>query len=55
VLWAITPDGRATNLGEVILNGTKSKLDVTTELQAFGLIVIAISCVSIFDQRCEQY
>src|SRR5262245_19526665 len=32
VMWAISPEGRATNLGEVILNGTKSKLDVTTEL-----------------------
>jgi outer membrane protein OmpA-like peptidoglycan-associated protein len=41
VLWAITPEGRATNLGEVILNGTKSKLNVTTELQAFGLVVTA--------------
>ena len=36
VMWAITPEGRATNMGEVILNGTKSKLNVTTELQAFG-------------------
>ena len=41
VMWAITPEGRATNLGEVILNGTNSKLDVTTDLQAFGLIVTA--------------
>ncbi len=41
VMWAITPEGRATNLGEVILNGNKSKLNVTTELQAFGLIVTA--------------
>jgi outer membrane protein OmpA-like peptidoglycan-associated protein len=41
VMWAITPEGRATNLGEVILNGTRSKLNVTTELQAFGLIVTA--------------
>jgi len=41
VLWAITPEGRATNMGEVILNGTKSKLNVTTELQAFGMIVTA--------------
>jgi len=41
VLWAITPEGRATNMGEVILNGTKSKLDVTTELQVFGLVVTA--------------
>lgn len=41
VLWAITPEGRATNLGEILLNGTKSKLNVTTELQAFGLVVTA--------------
>ncbi len=41
VMWAVTPEGRATNMGEVILNGTKSKLDVTTELQAFGMIVTA--------------
>src|SRR5260221_2526070 len=33
VLWAITPEGRTANLGEVLLNGTSSKLDVTTELQ----------------------
>ena len=41
VLWAITPEGRASNLGEVLLNGTKSKLNVTTELQVFGLVVTA--------------
>jgi outer membrane protein OmpA-like peptidoglycan-associated protein len=41
VLWAITPEGRATNMGEIILNGTKSKLDVTTELQTFGMVVTA--------------
>jgi hypothetical protein len=42
VMWAISPEGRAVNLGEVILNGTKSKLDVSSsELQAFGLIVTA--------------
>lgn len=41
VLWAVTPEGRATNLGEILLNGTSSKLNVTTELQAFGLIVTA--------------
>ena len=41
VMWAVTPEGRATNLGEVLLNGTKSKLNVSTELQAFGLIVTA--------------
>ena len=41
VLWAITPEGRTANLGEVLLNGTSSKLDVTTELQVFALVVTA--------------
>jgi outer membrane protein OmpA-like peptidoglycan-associated protein len=42
VMWAITPEGRATNVGEVLLNGSgKTKLDATTELQSFGLIVTA--------------
>jgi outer membrane protein OmpA-like peptidoglycan-associated protein len=41
VLWAITPEGRTVNLGEVLLNGTNSKLNVTTQLQTFGLIVTA--------------
>src|SRR4051794_28632447 len=41
VMWAITPEGRATNVGEVLLNGGKSKLDATTELQSFGLIITA--------------
>jgi outer membrane protein OmpA-like peptidoglycan-associated protein len=41
VMWTITPEGRAANIGEVILNGTNSKLDVTTELQAFGLVITA--------------
>jgi hypothetical protein len=41
VMWAITPEGRATSLGEVLLNGTKSKLNVTTDLQAFGIVITA--------------
>src|SRR5579863_8968443 len=42
VLWAITPEGRAVNLGEVLPGGNgKDKLDVTTDLQAFGMIVTA--------------
>jgi hypothetical protein len=42
VMWAITPEGRATNVGEVLLNNSgKTKLDATTELQSFGLIVTA--------------
>jgi len=41
VMWAITPQGRSKNLGELILNGAKSKLNVTTELQTFGLVITA--------------
>ena len=41
VLWAITPEGRAVNLGEIQLDDAESKLEVTTQLQAFGLIVTA--------------
>ena len=41
VLWAVTPEGRTANLGEVLLNGSKSKMTVTTELQVFGLVVTA--------------
>ena len=42
VLWAITPEGRAQNLGEIVPDGNgKTSLDVTTDLQAFGLIVTA--------------
>jgi hypothetical protein len=43
VLWAITPEGRAVNLGEVLPSGSKDKneISVTTNFQAFGLIVTA--------------
>jgi outer membrane protein OmpA-like peptidoglycan-associated protein len=42
VLWAISPEGRAVNLGEVLIGGNhRSKLNVTTDLQAFALIVTA--------------
>src|SRR5271156_1725549 len=41
VMWAITPEGRATNVGEVLLKDGGSKLDATTELQSFGLIITA--------------
>ncbi len=42
VLWAITPEGRAVNLGEILPgeNG-KDKINVTTDLQAFGMIITA--------------
>ena len=44
VLWAITPEGRTSNLGEILRGdgvSSSGKLDVTTELQVFGLIVTA--------------
>jgi outer membrane protein OmpA-like peptidoglycan-associated protein len=42
VLWAVSPEGRPVNLGEVLFgHDGKSKLDVTSDLQAFGLIVTA--------------
>jgi hypothetical protein len=41
VLWAITPEGRATNLGEVQVKGDEARIHVTTELQAFGMILTA--------------
>ena len=42
VLWAITPEGRPTNLGEMIPNDDgNSRVQVTSGLQVFGLIVTA--------------
>ncbi|HVQ38999.1 MAG TPA: OmpA family protein [Pyrinomonadaceae bacterium] len=44
LLWAISPDGRVDNLGEIKRGGSafiSSKLDVTTPLQTFALIITA--------------
>jgi outer membrane protein OmpA-like peptidoglycan-associated protein len=42
VLWAISPEGRPANLGEILLNHEgHSKLNVTSNLQTFALIVTA--------------
>jgi outer membrane protein OmpA-like peptidoglycan-associated protein len=41
VMWAITPEGRAANLGELQVKGDDGRLKVTTELQAFALVVTA--------------
>jgi outer membrane protein OmpA-like peptidoglycan-associated protein len=42
VMWAISPEGHAVNLGEVLVGGNdRSKLTATTNLQAFALIVTA--------------
>jgi outer membrane protein OmpA-like peptidoglycan-associated protein len=40
VLWAITPEGRASNLGEVV-PGDDRNMKLTTDLQAFGLVITA--------------
>ena len=41
VLWGISPEGRATNLGELVLKHGKSNVKVTEQLQTFGLVVTA--------------
>src|SRR5271154_4223134 len=42
VLWAISPEGRAKNLGEVLVDSSnKAHITVTADLQAFGMIVTA--------------
>jgi len=41
VLWAITPEGRANNLGQAVVKDGKSKVAASTRLQTFGLIVTA--------------
>jgi len=41
VLWAITPEGRPVSLGEIVPEDGKSSVRVSTDLQAFGLIVTA--------------
>lgn len=42
VLWAITPEGRPVNVAEIVRNNDgNAHIDVTVNLQAFGLIVTA--------------
>ncbi len=41
VLWAISPEGRPNNLGEILLKGSGGKLSTTVRLQTFGMIVTA--------------
>ncbi len=42
MLWALTPDGRPHNLGEVVPGTSdKARLRVTTDMQAFAMIVTA--------------
>jgi outer membrane protein OmpA-like peptidoglycan-associated protein len=41
VLWAVSPEGRASNLGEILLKNGEGKVKVTETLQSFGLVVTA--------------
>ena len=41
VLWAVSPEGRAENLGEVVLDHGKAHIKTDTDMQTFGLIVTA--------------
>jgi outer membrane protein OmpA-like peptidoglycan-associated protein len=41
VLWVVTPEGRANNVGAINLDGEKGSLSATTPLSSFALIVTA--------------
>ena len=41
VLWAVSPEGRAVNLGEVVVDHNSSRVKAITDMQTFGMIVTA--------------
>lgn len=41
VLWAVSPEGRAVNLGELVFDHNHSRVKAITDMQTFGLIVTA--------------
>ncbi len=41
VLWIVSPEGHVDNAGEFILQGNRSKLNVSTPLETFGMFVTA--------------
>src|SRR5215469_17029787 len=41
VFWAVSPEGRAVNLGEVVLKGGAGEVKAITDMQTFGMIVTA--------------
>ena len=41
VLWVVSPEGHTDNAGEFILQGNRSKLNVSTPLDTFGMFVTA--------------
>src|SRR5208282_5872935 len=41
VLWAVSPQGRAVNLGEIVLKSGSGEVKAITDMQTFGMIVTA--------------
>jgi outer membrane protein OmpA-like peptidoglycan-associated protein len=41
VFWTVSPEGYVNNVGEFVLDGNRSKLNVTTRLETFGMVVTA--------------
>jgi outer membrane protein OmpA-like peptidoglycan-associated protein len=41
VLWAVSPQGRAANLGEIVLKSGSAHVKAITDMQTFGMIVTA--------------
>jgi outer membrane protein OmpA-like peptidoglycan-associated protein len=41
VLWAVSPEGRAVNLGELVFDHNSSHVKAITDMQTFGMIVTA--------------
>src|SRR6478752_1165073 len=41
VLWAVSPEGRAVNLGELVVDHNSSHVKAITDMQTFGMIVTA--------------
>src|SRR5216684_1081694 len=41
VLWAVSPQGRAVNLGEVVLKSGAGQVKAITDMQTFGMLVTA--------------
>lgn len=41
VLWAVSPQGRAVNLGEIVLKSDSGEVKAITDMQTFGMIVTA--------------
>jgi outer membrane protein OmpA-like peptidoglycan-associated protein len=41
VFWAVSPQGRAQNLGEVVIKGGSAEVKAITDMQTFGMIVTA--------------